>query len=77
MERTIVAALVLSAFSLLVLHVLTNPQPPITYEKELFVNASVTRASDCNCLPGYIPSSAGNSYHCVKLGDPRVTRKCY
>ena len=60
MERTIVAALVLSAFSLLVLHVLTNPQAPITHEKESFVNTNVTRASKCNCLPGYIPSSGAD-----------------
>jgi hypothetical protein len=32
-------------------------------EEEGFVTAPITRASDCNCLPGYIPSSETNGYN--------------
>jgi len=76
MERSIVAALVLSVFFLLVVYILIVP----TYsaESESFVgNTNIIRASLCNCLPGYIPSSTGGLYVCLKLGDPTVTRKCY
>jgi hypothetical protein len=34
-----------------------------TTEEEGFVTAPITRASDCNCLPGYIPSSETNGYN--------------
>lgn len=32
-------------------------------EEEGFVTAPITRATDCNCLPGYIPSSETNDYN--------------
>jgi len=32
-------------------------------EEEGFVTGPVTRATDCNCLPGYIPSSETNDYN--------------
>ena len=38
---------------------------------------AVTRAADCSCIPGYIPSKRGESYVCQKLGDPSKTRQCY
>ena len=34
-----------------------------TVEEEGFVTAPITRATDCNCLPGYIPSSETNDYN--------------
>lgn len=37
----------------------------------------VTRAADCSCIPGYIPSKRDTSYVCQKLGDPSTTRQCY
>ncbi len=42
----------------------------------------ITRAADCNCMPGYIPSkmtgaTEGTSYFCQRLGDPRNRVKCY
>jgi hypothetical protein len=43
----------------------------------------ITRAADCNCMPGYIPSKneglikEGQFYFCQRLGDPRNTMKCY
>jgi len=76
MERSIIAAFVLTAFSLVVIYILLTPNGGVR-EIETFVNTAVTRASACNCLPGYIPSSSGGSYGCMKLGDPTVTRKCY
>jgi len=38
---------------------------------------SVTRASDCNCLPGYIPKSRDDNYFCSNLTNPTKTRECY
>jgi hypothetical protein len=38
---------------------------------------AVTRAADCSCIPGYIPSKRDTSYVCQKLGDPSITRQCY
>lgn len=32
-------------------------------EEEGFVTGPITRATDCNCLPGYIPSSETNDYN--------------
>jgi len=48
-------------------------------KKEGFTSASPTRASDCNCLPGYIPSkkSSGETFFCQRLGDPSARRECY
>ena len=37
----------------------------------------VTRATDCNCLPGYIPSKENDAYICQSLEDPKKKRKCY
>lgn len=37
----------------------------------------VTRATDCNCLPGYIPGKEKESYICRNLEDPNKKRKCY
>jgi len=61
MERSIVAALVLSAFSLIVLYIILSPTAEVAQSsvKEAFVNKAATRASLCNCLPGYIPSTGG------------------
>jgi len=37
-----------------------------------------TRASDCNCLPGYIPTKNNDTtYFCQNFTDPSKTRKCY
>jgi hypothetical protein len=38
---------------------------------------AVTRATDCNCLPGYIPSKDKDAYICQNLQDPKKKRKCY
>ena len=37
----------------------------------------VARATDCNCLPGYIPSKENDAYICQSLEDPKKKRKCY
>jgi hypothetical protein len=37
----------------------------------------VARATDCNCLPGYIPSKENDSFICLSLSDPKKKRKCY
>ena len=45
-----------------------------------FVDTAPTRASECRCLPGYVPSileEGGTHYVCQKLGEPTVTLKCY
>ena len=38
---------------------------------------AVTRATDCNCLPGYIPGKENDVYICQHLEDPKKKRKCY
>ena len=39
------------------------------------------RASNCNCLPGYIPTAelrvGGSHYFCKNLSDPTKRRNCY
>lgn len=42
----------------------------------------VKLASDCNCLPGYIPSNMKGSekiqnFFCQSLSNPSMTKKCY
>jgi hypothetical protein len=42
----------------------------------------VTTASECNCLPGYIPSNRkGNEktsfFFCQSLANTSLTKKCY
>ena len=52
--------------------------PVEDFIKEGFKTGAVTRASDCNCLPGYIPAKKNdNNYLCQNLEDPSKTRKCY
>lgn len=52
--------------------------PPEIYEG--FKTAAVTRASDCNCLPGYIPSNTtgmkvlGKEGDTVKIDKPALIR---
>jgi hypothetical protein len=46
------------------------------------VERVITRAADCNCMPGFIPSkqagvTEGTSYFCQRLGDPQGIAKCY
>ena len=58
---------------------MTDP-PKLVEEKEGFKTGAVTRAADCNCLPGYIPfntSQGGYTYICRSLADPTKRRKCY
>ena len=50
--------------------------PPEPVE-EGFISGVVTRASDCNCLPGYIPSKDKDAYICQNLETPTKKRKCY
>jgi hypothetical protein len=43
---------------------------------------TITRASDCNCLPGYIPSNIKEKketsiFFCQKLNTPSETKPCY
>jgi hypothetical protein len=45
--------------------------------QEGFKTSPVTRATDCNCLPGYIPSKDKDYYICQNLEDPKKKRKCY
>lgn len=40
---------------------------PVSYEG--FKSGAVTRASDCNCLPGYIPSNTSGMKVLGKEGD--------
>ena len=49
---------------------------PVIEENHTF-EGFVTRATDCNCLPGYIPSKEKDSYICRNLEDPNKKRKCY
>ena len=73
----VVVVLVAVAVAVAVALFYTSLHEPRIEQEEAFT-AAPTRATDCHCLPGYIPSTAGgDTYTCQKLGDPTVTRKCY
>ena len=48
-----------------------------THKNHLEGFNAVTRATDCNCLPGYIPGKENDAYICQSLDDPKKKRKCY
>lgn len=71
-------ALLLFGFLIVALLAFQEIWQPRAQEEESFMSKAVTRATDCSCLPGYIPSKTkGGVYVCLKLGEPQTTRACY
>jgi len=65
MKRVVILILTLTFLAVLyyALTTTSNAYGFVDVKKEGFTSAAPTRASDCNCLPGYIPSKdAGGKY---------------
>jgi hypothetical protein len=80
MKRVVILILTLTFLAVLYYAYTTTADSSVDVtKKEGFTSASPTRASDCNCLPGYIPSkkSSGETFFCQRLGDPSARRECY
>ena len=76
-RQTILIALGIAFFIAVALQGVQFMNNPESHEIEGFKSSAVTRASDCNCLPGYIPSKDNDIYICQSLEDPKKKRKCY
>lgn len=66
MKRTIFIGICIAAFvwlSLLAIDFINKTHRSDDYNIEAFTTGAVTRASDCNCLPGYIPSKESSEYN--------------
>jgi hypothetical protein len=62
MKRVVILILTLTFLAVLYYAYITTADSSVDVKKEGFTSASPTRASDCNCLPGYIPSKEGSKY---------------
>jgi hypothetical protein len=64
MKRVVILILTLTFLAVLyyALTTTSNAFGFVDVKKEGFSSAAPTRASDCNCLPGYIPSKEGGKY---------------
>lgn len=64
MKRVVILILTLAFLAVLyyALTTTSNTFGFVDVKKEGFTSAAPTRASDCNCLPGYIPSKEGGKY---------------
>ena len=75
-RQTILIAVCIAFFIGLALQALQFINAPVI--EEIHSNEGfVARASDCNCLPGYIPGKENDGYICQNLEDPKKKRKCY
>ena len=66
MKRTIFIGICIATFvwlSLLAIDFINKTHRSDDYNIEAFTTGAVTRASDCNCLPGYIPSKESSEYN--------------
>jgi len=82
MQRLLVAGIILISFFILIFVALE-------YSKNLDMSGNLnvmehfsapTRAADCRCLPGYVPSNTNineKGYFCQNLQNPAKTAKCY
>lgn len=80
MKRVVILILTLTFLAVLyyALTTTSNAFGFVDVKKEGFTSAAPTRASDCNCLPGYIPSKEGGKYvgNILKI-DKNFNREYY